>query len=172
MTLKLVKLEEKYRQQLFDMLDEWYRAEEKIVPYAIRKTDYHDFEQYCDSLEEKDERHGLVPDSTFFCLDEERNIFMGAVNIRHYLNENLLLNGGHIGDGVRPSERRKGIATEMIHLALLECKRLGIENVLMVCDKNNVGSAKSILNNGGVLENEVQVDGVTEQRYWISTENL
>ena len=47
----------------------------------------------------------------------ERNIIAGAVNIRHYLNESLLLNGGHIGDGVRPSERRKGVATKMIALA-------------------------------------------------------
>lgn len=60
----------------------------------------------------------------------------------------------------------------MIHLALQECKRLGIENVLMVCDKENIGSAKSIIKNGGVLENEINVDGVIEQRYWISTENL
>ena len=172
MKLKLVKLENRYKQQLFDMLDEWYSSGEKIIPYAIRKTDYHDFEKYCSSLEVKDERAGLVPDSTFFCLDEERNIFVGAVNIRHYLNESLLLNGGHIGDGVRPSERRKGIATQMIHLALLECKRLGIENVLMVCDKDNIGSAKSIIKNCGVLENEVDVDGVIEQRYWISTGNL
>ena len=108
-----------------------------------------------------------MPDSTFFCLDEERDIVFGAVNIRHYLNESLLLNGGHIGNGVRPSERRKGIATKMIALALEECKKLGIERVLMVCDKENIGSAKSILKNGGILENEIEVDGVIEQRYWI-----
>ena len=107
-------------------------------------------------------------DSTFFCLDEERNIMVGAVNIRHQLNESLLLNGGHIGDGVRPSERRKGIATKMIELALKECKQLGIDKVLMVCDKDNIGSAKSIINNGGILENEVVVAGVVEQRYWIT----
>ena len=95
-------------------------------------------------------------------------MFLGAVNIRHYLNEALLLNGGHIGDGIRPSERRKGYATQMIGLALGECRKHGIEKVLMVCDKENIGSAKSIMNNGGVLENEVVVDGVTEQRYWIS----
>ncbi|MCI8619335.1 MAG: GNAT family N-acetyltransferase [Oscillospiraceae bacterium] len=171
MRLKLVKLESRYKQQLFDMLDEWHSAGEKIVPVAIRRTDYHDFEKYCNSLEANDDRHGLVPDSTFFCLDAERNIFVGAVNIRHCLNERLLLNGGHIGDGVRPSERRKGIATQMIHLALLECKKLGIENVLMVCDKENTGSAKSIIKNGGVLENEICVDGIIEQRYWISTNN-
>lgn len=92
---------------------------------------------------------------------------VGAVNIRHYLSEALLKNGGHIGDGVRPSERRKGIVTKMIGLALKECRRLGIENVLMVCSKDNIGSAKSIVNNGGVLENEIEVDGNIEQRYWI-----
>ena len=168
MQLRLVQLEDKYKEQLFDMLDEWYEVGEEIIPYAIRKNDYHDFENYKKNLDVKGDRPGLVPDSTFFCLDEERNIFVGAVNIRHYLNEGLLKSGGHIGDGVRPSERRKGIATEMIRLALLECKRLGIEKVLMVCDKKNIGSAKSIMNNGGVLENEIIVDGVTEQRYWIS----
>ena len=172
MKLKLVKLENRYRQQLFDMLDKWYSTGEKIVPYAITKTDYHDFEKYCDCPEVKNARPDLVPDSTFFCLDEERNIFVGAVNIRHYLNERLLLNGGHIGDGVRPSERRKGIATQMVHLALPECKRLGIKNVLMVCAKDNIASAKSIIENGGVLENEINVDGVIEQRYWIPTANV
>ena len=76
---------------------------------------------------------------------------------------------GHIGDGIRPSERKKGYATEMVRLALIECKKLGIERVLMICDKENIGSAKSIIKNGGVLENEfVNSDGNTIQRYWIN----
>lgn len=167
MKLKLVKASIEYCNQIKSMLDEWNATGEKIIPYTIRRLDYNDFEYYCNNLEVKDTCEGLVPDSTFFCLDEERNIVVGAVNIRHYLNEALLLNGGHIGDGVRPSERRKGIATKMISLALDECRKLGIEKVLMVCDKSNIGSAKSIRNNGGVLENEVVVDGVVQQRYWI-----
>lgn len=168
MQLKLVKLSEQYKDQLFEMMDEWTAVNEKIVPYAIRKNDYHNFEYYLENLEIKEEIDGKVPDTTLFCLDVDRNIFVGAVNIRHYLNESMLLNGGHIGDGIRPSERRKGYATKMIGLALEECKKLGIDKVLMVCDKNNIGSAKSIMNNGGVLENEVVVNGVTEQRYWIT----
>lgn len=172
MKLRLVKLSEEHKEQLFEMMDEWTNSGESIVPYTIRKNDYHDFENYLAKLETKEPMDGLVPDSTFFCLDEERNIFVGAVNIRHYLSEGLLLNGGHIGDGVRPSERRKGIATKMIALALEECKNLGIHKVLMVCDKDNIGSAKSIKNNGGILENEVTVDGVTEQRYWITLSPL
>ena len=165
--IKLVKLEEKYKKQFMDMMDEWTATGEKIIPYSIRKNDYKNFDFYLKNLEVKEETENAVPDSTFFGLDTDRNIFVGAVNIRHYLNESLLLDGGHIGDGVRPSERRNGFATQMIRLALEECKKLGINKVLMVCDKDNIGSAKSILNNNGILENEISVDGVIEQRYWI-----
>ena len=167
--LKLVKLEEKYKEQLFEMMDEWSNSGEKIIPYAIRKADYHNFDLYRESIEVKEETENSVLDSTYFALDIERNIFVGAVNIRHYLNNQLLKNGGHIGDGIRPSERRKGYATEMIRLALEECKKIGIDRVLMVCYKDNIGSRKSIINNGGVLENEIPAeDGKIDQRYWIS----
>ena len=165
--LRLVKLTPEYRPQLNEMMDEWTQAGEKIVPYAIRKVDHHDFDRYLSSLEVSKADNGLVPDSTFFCLDTERNLFVGAVNIRHYLNKGLLLSGGHVGDGIRPSERRKGFGTKMVALALEECRKLGISRALMVCDKNNIASAKTIMKNGGVLENEIEADGITEQRYWI-----
>ena len=166
--IRLVKLTNEYKRRLFEMLDEWSNSgDTNHSPYAIFKNDYHDFDNYLEHLEIKESNGRLVPDSTFFALDIKRNIFVGAINIRHYLNERLLLDGGHIGDGVRPSERRKGYATEIIGLGLKECKKLGIDKVLMVCDKDNIGSKKSIIHNGGVLENEVEVDGKIEQRYWI-----
>ena len=165
--LRLVKMEETYIPQLFEMMEEWTQAGEEIIPWAIHKCDYRDTAKYIASLEVKEPDGKYIPASTFFCLDTERNRFVGAVNIRHYLNESLLLNGGHIGDGVRPSERRKGIATEMIALALKECRKLGIDRVLLVCNKDNIGSAKSIIRNGGVLENEINVNGKVQQRYWI-----
>ncbi|MBQ9328106.1 MAG: GNAT family N-acetyltransferase [Solobacterium sp.] len=168
MSLVLIKADKNYETQIVDMMDEWTMTGEKIVPYAIRKVDYHDFEQYLSSLDETEPGEGIIPGSTYFCLDTKRDRIVGAVNIRHYLNEQLLLDGGHIGDGIRPSERRKGYATKMIELALEKCRELNIHNVLMVCDKDNIGSAKSIQNNGGVLENEVMVDGTIVQRYWIN----
>lgn len=172
MSLKLIKLTKEYEKELGEMIDEW-RADQVAngtnrSPWAIFKNDYHDFDYYLENLEIKEATDGKVPDSVFFLLDEERGRLLGAVNIRHYLNEALLKEGGHIGDGIRPSERRRGYATEMIGLALDECRRLGIDRVLMTCDKDNVGSAKSIVKNGGVLENEfVNSDGEIEQRYWI-----
>ena len=172
MSLKLIKLSERYEKQLGEMIDEWKKDQEENntnhSPWSIFKNDYHDFKNYLEKLEikEGDDRH--VPDSVFFLLDEESDRLLGAVNIRHCLNDALLKDGGHIGDGIRPSERRKGYATKMIELALEECRKLGIDRVLMVCDKNNIASARSITNNGGVLENEIIDDkGRTVQRYWI-----
>ena len=172
MNIKLIKLTKEYYPQLSEMIEEW-KLDHKVnqtnhSPWAIFKNDYHDFDYYLDNLEISEPKDGKVPDSVFFLLDVERDILLGAVNIRHYLNDYLLQFGGHIGDGIRPSERRKGYATEMIRLALIECKKLGIDRVLMVCDKSNIGSAKSIINNGGILENEfVDEDREINQRYWI-----
>ncbi|MBQ7670436.1 MAG: GNAT family N-acetyltransferase [Clostridia bacterium] len=171
--LKLIKLTEEYKDKLIEMIDEWKHDQEvnntNHSPWVIFRNDPRDFEHYLEDLEVSEPKDGRVPDSVFFLLDEERDRLLGAVNIRHYLNERLLRDGGHIGDGIRPSERRRGYATELIRLALAECKKLGIDRVLIVCDKDNIGSAKSIIRNGGVLENEiVDEDGVIEQRYWIT----
>ena len=173
MEIKLVKGSYGYKEQIIDMLKEWIdynenHPEANTSPNAIFRNNYEDFAYYLEHLEYKEPQEGLVPDSTFFCFDEKRNLMVGAVNIRHDLNDYLLKYGGHIGDGIRPSERRKGYATEMIRLALEECRKLGLTRVLMTCDKNNIGSAKSIIRNGGILEDEVLEEGVIKQRYWIS----
>ena len=173
MGLKLIRLTKEYEKEVCDMLDEWKRDQEinhtNHSPWAIFKNDPHDFDFYLEHLETKEETRDRVPDSVFFLLDEDRNRLLGAVNIRHHLNASLLQEGGHIGDGIRPSERRKGYATELVRLALIECRKLGIDRVLMTCDKDNIGSAKAIVKNGGVLENEfVNDEGNLEQRYWIS----
>ena len=156
MALKLIKLTREYERQLGDMLDEWIKDIEENhtnhSPWKIFRNDYHDFDRYLAELEQK-----------------ERGRLLGAVNIRHCLNDALLKTGGHIGDGIRPSERRKGYGTAIVGLALEECGKLGIEKVLMVCSKSNIASAKTIIRNGGVLENEiVNEDGEVEQRYWIT----
>lgn len=173
MAVKLIKLTKDYYNELASMIDEWKYDQEinntDTSPYAIFKNDYHDFDNYLNHLELKEAKDGLVPDSVFFLFDEDRNKLIGAVNIRHYLNDYLLKFGGHIGDGIRPSERRKGYATKMIELALIECKKLGMDKVLITCNKSNIASAKTIIKNGGILENEIKdSDGEIIQRYWIN----
>lgn len=171
--IKLVQLSYDYQRHLNEMMDEWWALEgSKIVPYAIRKNDYKDFGNYLRNLdvdEDMAKLTNLVPDVTYFALDTDRDIFVGAVNIRKFLNEKLLKYGGHIGYGVRPSERNKGFGTKILSLALEKCHMLGISKVLMTCDASNVASAKVIQNNGGIMENEIlePSDLNPIQRYWI-----
>ncbi|MDF2685069.1 MAG: acetyltransferase [Clostridia bacterium] len=110
-----------------------------------------------------------VPSTTYFAVIDDR--IVGTIQIRHELNAFLLSYGGHIGYGIRPTERRKGYATKMLSLALEKSKALGLKRVLVSCDKANIGSAKTIINNGGILENEVtEENGNVYQRYWIDLE--
>lgn len=68
MNIKLVKLSQEYKHQLFEMMDEWFSIEQRFSPYMIRRNDYHNFEYYLENLEIKKETNGRVQDSTFFVL--------------------------------------------------------------------------------------------------------
>ena len=174
MNLKLVRVSAEYKDLIVEMLDEWVdynnTHDENKSPAAIFKP-YDNFNNYIDELNKIVPIEGHVPATTLFCLDKDKNKMVGAVDIRHYLNEFLLKFAGHIGDGVRPSERKKGYGTEILRLALIECKKLGLDRVLVVCSDDNIGSKKSIIKNGGVLESAIEHDGKIMERYWIDLES-
>lgn len=113
-------------------------------------------------------RH-LVPQTYLWLVTGD--CYLGRVSIRHELNTDLLLWGGHIGYEIRPSERRQGYGTEALRLGLIEARKLGIDRALVTCDKDNTGSRKIIERNGGVLENEVRVPGQPQPklRFWVPT---
>ncbi len=90
---------------------------------------------------------------------------LGTIRLRHQLNELLLRDGGHIGYAVRPTARRRGVASRALALMLEECRARGISRVLLTCDDDNLASARTIEANGGVLEDVL--DGT--RRYWITT---
>ncbi len=107
---------------------------------------------------------------TFLFAFNESNEIIGRTSIRHGLTAFLLHEGGHIGYGVMPDQRRKGYATEILKLSLEYCKNnLELNRVLVTCDDDNIGSWKTIEKNGGVLENKVtRADGKQIcRRYWI-----
>ena len=93
---------------------------------------------------------------------------VGIIDIRHRLNDYLLQFGGNIGYSIRKSERGRGYAKAMLSLGLAECRNLGLEKVLITCDKENIASAKTILACGGVLENEIAEGRRITQRYWVA----
>lgn len=111
-----------------------------------------------------------VPCSTYFLVDEFDNI-IGMTNIRHTLNDKLFFHGGHIGYSIRPLERGKGYGKVILSLALLKCRELGLDKVLITAEDNNVPSYKTIEALGGVLENKVNDKGKVFRRYFINLED-
>ena len=99
----------------------------------------------------------------------EKNRILGAVTIRHSLTERMLNTEGHIGAGIRPSERRNGYATKILELALDKMRELEIPKALVTCNEDNIGSEKAILRNGGVRDNDfLESHGNIVKRYWIT----
>lgn len=115
---------------------------------------------------------GRVPATTYFTIRESDNKIIGMVNFRHSLNERLRKIGGHIGYGIRPTERRKGYAKIQLYLALLEAQKLGLDKVMVDCIETNIGSEKTILALGGEFEEKVFDE--TRQKYlknyWINVD--
>ena len=139
------------------------------MPFVL-KMDSSDFPKYIQKLEGFKQGVGIpasfVPHSTFWLTNEAEKI-LGVVNIRHHLTGRLLIEGGHIGYGIRPSERRKGYATMILKLALIEAKKLGIERALVTCHKKNTASAKTILKHGGKFYRENLFNDEIVVGYWI-----
>lgn len=115
-----------------------------------------------DRFEETPRPPGWVPCTTWWWLDGR--IFVGRIALRHRLTEALRAAGGHIGYDVRPSARRRGHATAMLRQVLIEAATLGIADVLVTCDEDNVGSRRVIEACGGQLDDRRG----RKLRYWIA----
>ena len=138
-------------------LDKCKSAEEWIRICSLRKSD-----ETCESA------GTTVPSHTFLAIRKSDNRIVGVIDLRHHIDHPILGTwGGHCGYSVRPSERRKGYATEMLRLDILKAKELGINKMLVTCDEGNAASEKTIIANGGVYENTIDVDGDKMKRYWI-----
>ena len=112
------------------------------------------------------------PSSTYFMVREEDNKIVGMVNIRHYLDRIARQLGGHIGGSIRPSERGKGYSEVLLYLALLECNKLGIDDVMIDCEKINIKSERAIIAIGGEFEREFyyQPRKTVIRNYWVNVD--
>jgi predicted acetyltransferase len=166
--LKLISPKLEHKENIMEYKKEFIESKDSMDGSA-GLSDAENFEEWYranqDNLKEETVRYGLVPANTYLAFNNDK--LVGMIDIRHRLNDYLLKFGGHIGYSVRKSERQKGYATEMLELALKECENLGIKEILITCDKDNIASAKTIISNGGKIENEIIEGNRITQRYWI-----
>lgn len=159
-----------HKSAYLDMLAEWKASGEfeagHVSPWALfRGSTYEEFLQIAED-DLTDERNRWVPATLFFLMDG-RQILWG-IQIRHSIDHpDLRDSGWHIGYGIRPSERRKWHATEILWLALEEARKLWLNRVMLGCYDDNIGSIKTIEKNGGIFERYVLHEWQKSRVYWI-----
>lgn len=113
------------------------------------------------------------PAETYFLVRKEDDKIIGMINIRHHLTDEMLRFGGHIGYGIRPTERKRGYNKINLFLGLMKAReRFGLDTVMVGCSADNIGSDKTIQALGGVLErSEIDPSDTTLTNvYWINIE--
>lgn len=171
--LILIKPSEEYINEVYEYRKEFLDNNEHMYGTSSLEK-FENIEEWIEWVHKSESKETcpkkFVSSSQFLLIRKNHNKIIGMVNIRHRLNDNLLKFGGHIGYSIRKSERENGYGKTQLGLALLEAKKIAINNVLITCDKNNVASQKTILSANGILENEVKDGEETIQRYWINNE--
>ena len=130
-----------------------------------------DFGAFVQELLDKEEPEKVLPgrvaESIYWLVKDDN--YIGRVSVRHMLNDYLWQVGGHIGYDIRPSERRKGYGKQILELALPKARDLGLKQILITCDNDNIASQKIIEANGGLFagEYEVEEQETPIMHYWI-----
>ena len=173
MNLYLVKPDITYFEQYNEMMAEWCADGGSISPWFLGDPfasieEFAEFVRKLDNWEKGIADKSYAPSSSCFVMNEEGRM-IGATSLRHYLTMEGYHSWGHIGYGVRPSERRKGYATRMLQMMLEQAKARNIYKVLLAAYEKNIGSWKTIEKCGGILENIVFEEGDDREirRYWI-----
>lgn len=173
--INLVRPEFKYAEQVMAMKAE-LEAVKDPDPFAgcAGLQDVDTFEEWVDFKRRLEEKYGegYTGSEVFLAVRKTDDKLVGIIDYRHPLTDFLLHFAGNIGYTVRPGERKRGYGSAMLDMMLRICREFGESRVLVVCDRENEASRRTIKNCGGVMENEVpDTVGVcysgTIQRYWI-----
>jgi len=134
----------------------------------LDKTD--SYEQWLqnvkDNADKKTVGKNWVLTDTYFAMDEDKKRIVGIIDLRYELND-FLKDIGNCGYSVRPSERRKGYAVEMLRQVVEKAKKYGLTEMYLSVEKDNIPSIKTILKNNGVYERSFEFEGKKADIYKI-----
>lgn len=168
--LILVKPLKVLEEKIIEYKQEYLEFEETNINGSCGLANYSDFNEWIELVLsiEKDKLHNNVHATTFFSVRKSDNRIVGSIQLRHFLTEELEKHGGHIGYGIRPTERKKGYGKQQLLLVLEVAKSMKIPKVMISCDKDNIASSKTAISCGGILKGENVYKGKEEQVYWIN----
>ena len=158
--MKLVFPTLEYKEKAIEYIQEFYEYNSEIngsgaLDRFLRESTYEEWlVKICKDIDIANVEKPRVPALTYFYVREEDDRIIGMINIRLALSDFLREEGGHIGYSVRPTERRKHYATDMLKAGVEVLNTIGINEVFVSCDKENLASSGTILNNGGRLIKE------------------
>ena len=167
--IKLVEPTIAFKTEFLDLLDDQQQAGEGYLDATLPRRD---FSAFLRKLSEMTVARGLpagsVPVTTYWMARSDRTI-LGVSKLRHHLTPSLKIHGGHIAYFIRPSQRRQGYGGLILALTLEKARAQGIQRVRITCDTHNIGSARIIEKNGGVLSGQMVYPGTGSQilQYWI-----
>ncbi len=113
---------------------------------------------------------GRVMQIAYWLRDESAEL-LGAIRFRPKIGDDFYEERGHVGYDVRPSARKRGVATRMLSLILDKAKRSGYERLLLTCLFENRASGKVIEKCGGLLDAIVfsKAKGKFMKTFWVPT---
>ncbi len=157
------------KEDAIEYINEHYKYNSNINGSGSLHRYIDDYEGWLQHLAEgKVATKERVPALTYFLVRKSDNKIVGMVNIRLSLNERLEREGGHIGYGIRPTERGKGYNKINLYRALEICEEHGIEEVVLDCNKDNLASSRTMIALGGIKQYEKEIDGELIERYKIN----
>ena len=167
--IKLIRPSKEHEKEALEFKKEFFDNGENTINGSELLDQTDSYESWLQAVTNNASKATVNPEwvvtDTYFAIDENERI-VGVIDFRHEL-KGFLKDFGNSGYSVRPSERKKGYATQMLSLILERAKETGLKSFQLSAEKSNTPSIKTIIKNGGKYSRSFTVNNEEADVYII-----
>ena len=167
--IKLVRPSKEYEKQALEFKKEFFDNGESTINGSELFDQTDSYDDWLQAVTNNTSKATVNPDwvvtDTYFAINENKRI-VGIIDFRHEL-KGFLKDFGNSGYSVRPSERRKGYASQMLSLILERAREIKLTSFQLSAEKSNTPSIKTIIKNGGKYSRSFRVNNEVADIYLI-----